>query len=213
MIRLTHEQNTHGQAESLSRKYELKVPVDVIESIYTSKPKVPVLLSRAAFRADAVRTAPEVRLQRERRNFLRNMLGVAAVTLPFLLWVKVAFFSPQAQAPTYVSNPGPQTGERLLANSSNIALGQSLALSDPTYGPILLIHLMNGQIVAYSAICTHAGCQVQFDPSAQDIACPCHGAVFDPSNNAQVIAGPAPYPLQKIPTRYDQASGNIFLQG
>ena len=217
-MRLTDEQNTHGLAESLARKYELKVPSDVIESIYTSKPKVPVLLSRAAFRADAVRTAPEVRVQRERRNFLRNMLGVAAVTLPFLLWVKVAFFSPQAQVPTYVSNPGPQAtgpqaGERLLANSSNIASGQSLALSDPTYGPMLLIHLVNGQFVAYSAICTHAGCQVQFNPSAQEIACPCHGAVFDPNNNAQVIAGPAPYPLQKIPTRYDQASGNIFLQG
>lgn len=210
---MPNEQNTHDLSESLAQKYQLKVPSDVIESIYTSKPKVPVLLSRAAFRADAVRTAPEIRVRRERRNFLRNMLGVAAVTLPFLLWVKVAFFSPQAQAPSYVSNPGPQAGERLLANASSIALGQSLAFSDPTYGPILLIHLMSGQFVAYSAICTHAGCQVQFDPNAQDIACPCHGAVFDPSNNAQVIAGPAPYPLQKIPTHYDQASGNIFLQG
>jgi thiosulfate dehydrogenase [quinone] large subunit len=191
----------------------MKVPSDVVASIYDSHPKVPVLMSRAAFRADAVRTAPEVRVQRERRNFLRNVLGLAAVSVPFLLWVKVAFFSPQAQAPSYVSNPVPQTGERVLANASNIAAGQSLALSDPTYGPMLLIHLMNGQFVAYSAICTHAGCQVQFDPSAQDIACPCHGAVFDPSNNARVLAGPAPYPLQKILTRYDQASGNIYLQG
>lgn len=213
MMRLADEGNTQRLAETLARKYELKVPSDVLASIYDSHPKVPVLMSRAAFRADAVRTAPEVRVQRERRNFLRNVLALAAVSLPFLLWIKVAFFSPQAQAPSYVSNPVPQTGERLLANASNIAAGQSLALSDPTYGPILLIHLMNGKIVAYSAICTHAGCQVQFDPSAQDIACPCHGAVYDPSNNAQVIAGPAPYPLQKISIRYDQASGNIYLQG
>lgn len=212
-MRLADEGNTQRLAETLARKYELKVPSDVLASIYDSHPKVPVLMSRAAFRADAVRTAPEVRVQRERRNFLRNVLALAAVSVPFLLWIKVAFFSPQAQAPSYVSNPVPQTGERLLANASNIAAGQSLALSDPTYGPILLIHLMNGKIVAYSAICTHAGCQVQFDPSAQDIACPCHGAVYDPSNNAQVIAGPAPYPLQKISIRYDQASGNIYLQG
>jgi Rieske Fe-S protein len=213
MIKLTEPQNTQDQAESLARKYELKVPTDIIESTFTSKPKLPVLLSRAAFRADAVVTAPEVRRQRQRRNFLRNIFGIAAATLPFLLLVKVAFFSPQAQAPSYVSNPSPQTGERLLANSSNILLGQSIALSDPTYGPILLIHLTNNQIVAYSAICTHAGCIVQFNPSAQEIACPCHGAVYDPSNNARVIAGPAPYPLQRIPIRYDQASGNIFLQG
>lgn len=212
-MRLADEGNTQRLAETLARKYELKVPSDVLASIYDSHPKVPVLMSRAAFRADAVRTAPEVRVQRERRNFLRNVLALAAVSVPFLLWIKVAFFSPQAQAPSYVSNPVPQTGERLLANASNIAAGQSLALSDPTYGPMLLIHLISGKIVAYSAICTHAGCQVQFDPSAQDIACPCHGAVYDPSNNAQVIAGPAPYPLQKISIRYDQASGNIYLQG
>lgn len=212
-MRLADEENTQRLAETLARKYEMKVPNDVVASIYDSHPKVPVLMSRAAFRADAVRTAPEVRVQRQRRNFLRNVLGLAAVSLPFLLGIKVGFFSPQAQAPSYVSNPGPQSGPRLLANASNIAAGQSLALSDPTYGPMLLIHLMNGQFVAYSAICTHAGCQVQFDPSAQDIACPCHGAVFDPSNNARVLAGPAPYPLQKILTRYDQASGNIYLQG
>jgi thiosulfate dehydrogenase (quinone) large subunit len=213
LIGLADEENTEQLAETLARKYELKIPDDVVASILASKPRLPVLLSRAAFRADAVRTSPEVRVQRERRTFLRNVLGLAAVSLPILLWIKVAFFSPQAQTPSYVSNPGPQAGERLLANASTIAMGQSVALSDPTYGPMLLIHLMNGQFVAYSAICTHAGCQVQFNPSAQDIACPCHGAVYDPSNNAQVIAGPAPYPLQKISIRYDQSSGDIFLQG
>ncbi len=168
-------------------------------------------MSRAAFRSDAVRTAPEVRRQRERRNFLRNMLGLVAVSVPFLLWLKVAL-TPPAQVPVYVSNPSSQAGERLLANASNIPVGQSLALNDPNFGPMLLIHLENGQFVAYSAICTHAGCTVQFNPNAQEIACPCHGAVFDPNNNAQVLAGPAPYPLQKIATRYDQASGNVYLQ-
>lgn len=198
-------------AKTFAQKYTLRVPDDVVASIYTPNPKVPVLMSRAAFRADAVRTAPEVRIQRERRNFLRNMLGLVAVSLPVLIWMKAAFFSPQAQEPVYISNPSPQAGERILANASNIAPGQSLALSDPNFGPMLLIHLESGQFVAYSAICTHAGCTVQFNPSAQEIACPCHGAVFDPNNNAQVLAGPAPYPLQKIPTRYDQASGNIYL--
>lgn len=211
MIALANEEQTQRLAETLVRKYEMKIPGEALASIYASKPKIPALLSRAAFRADAVRTAPEVRIQRERRNFLRNLLSVAAVTLPVLLWVKVAFFSPQAQTPAYVSNPSPQGGERLLANAASIGSGQSLTLNDPIYGPMLLIHLMNGQFVAYSAICTHAGCQVQFDPSAQDIACPCHGAIYDPNNNAQVLAGPAPYPLQKINIRYDQSSGNIYL--
>jgi Rieske Fe-S protein len=200
-MELEDQENVQRLADMLAKKYGLKVPGDVVASIHASKPNLPVLMSRAAFRADAIRTAPEMRVQRERRNFLRNMLGLVAVSVPFLLWVKVAFFSPQAQTPSYVSNPGPQTGERLLANSSSIAPGQSLTFSDPNLGPMLLIHLENGQFVAYSAICTHAGCTVQFDPSAQDIACPCHGAVFDPSNNAQVLAPPHCRKFQPATTR------------
>lgn len=213
MIELSGSEDNEQTAKVLTEKYRLKVPSDIVASVYSEKPKVPVLMSRAAFRADAIRTAPEVRVQRQRRNLLRNMLGVVAISLPFLLWVKVAFFTPPSETPSYVLNPSSQPGERLLANAASIPAGQSLALSDPNYGPMLLIHLENGQFVTYSAICTHAGCTVQFNPHAQEIACPCHGAVFDPNNNAQVLAGPAPYPLQKITTRYDQASGNVYLVG
>ena len=197
-------------AKRLSEKYGMKVPQDVVASIFTSKPKLRVLLSRASFRADAVRSDERIRVQRERRDFLRNMLGLVAASVPFLLWLKVAYFAPQAQAPSYITSPNAQTGGQVLANASSIPVGESMALNDPSRGPILLIHLENGQFVAYSAICTHAGCTVQFNPHAQDIAWPCHGAVFDPYNNAQVIAGPAPFPLRKIPIRYDQASGNIY---
>ena len=85
--------------------------------------------------------------------------------------------------------------------------------NDPALGPIIVIHLDNGQFVAYSSICTHGGCQVQFDPSGKDIVCPCHGAVYDPYHNAQVIGGPAPYPLPNVPIKYDTATGNIYLNG
>ena len=99
-----------------------------------------------------------------------------------------------------------------MASASSIPVGQALTLNDPSFGPMLLIHLTNGQFVAYSAICTHAGCTVQFNVHAQEIACPCHGAVFDPNNQAQVLAGPAPYPLREIGIRYDETSGHIYLQ-
>jgi nitrite reductase/ring-hydroxylating ferredoxin subunit len=198
-------------AKKLSQDYGMKMPQDVIASVYSQRPKLRVLLSRSSFRADAVRTDRNVSIQRQRRSFLRNLLSLAAVSVPILLWLKVAFFTPQAQLPSYVLNPGSQTGGSLLANASSIPSDQSIAINDPTLGPILLIHLDNGQFVAYSSICTHAGCQVQFDPSAKEITCPCHGAVYNPYNNAQVIAGPAPSPLQRIQLRYDQSTGNIYL--
>jgi Rieske Fe-S protein len=183
----------------------------VVRSVYTSKPRLPILLSRASFRPDTIRSVPEIKRQKDRRNFLRNVLGVIAFSVPVVLWFKVAFFSPQAQVPIYVASG--QTGGRLLSNAASIPIGQSLTLNDPTYGPFIVIHLDTGGFVAYSAICTHAGCQVQFNPDARDIACPCHGAVYDPYNNAQVMAGPAPSPLQKIPIQYDSSTGNIYLVG
>lgn len=201
-------------AEALIEKYGLKIPKEIVTSVFLGQPKLPVLLSRASFRPDAdVRTEQRTRFQRERRNFLHSMLGFAAVSVSALVLLKIATLpSSQGQTPTYVSQPGTQNG-RLLANAANIPVNQSLALNDPTFGPIILIHLDNGQVVAYSSICTHAGCQVQFDPAGRDIACPCHGAIYDPYNNAQVVAGPAPYPLQKIPIQYDASTGNIYLSG
>lgn len=198
-------------ARKLTRECGVNMPEEIVASVYSEKPKLRILLSRSSFRADAVRTDRRVSVERGRRNFLRNMLGLVAASVPFLVWLKVAFFSPQTQAPSYVSNPSSQTGERLLAKASSIPINQSISFNDPNLGPFLLIHLDNGQFVAYSSICTHAGCQVQFNPYAKDIACPCHGAVYNPYNNAQVIAGPAPSPLTRIPIRYDQTTGNIYL--
>lgn len=211
MRNMSAQDSSDAFAKTLTEKYGMKIPQEVIASIYTSNPKLRTLLSRASFRADAVRSDERIRVQRERRDFLRNLLGIAVISVPVLLWLKVALFTPQAQVPTYVSNP--QTGGRVLARASSIPVGESTTLNDPSLGPIILIHLQTGRFVAYSAICTHAGCTVQFDPSAQDIACPCHGAVFDPSNNAQVLVGPAPVPLPTIPIQNDQASGNIYLLG
>lgn len=200
--------------EALIEKYNLKIPKEIVTSVFMGQPKLPVLLSRASFRPDAdVRTEQRTRLQRDRRNLLHSMLGFAGVCLSALVLVKIASLpNSQAQTPTYVSHPSAQNG-KLLANATNIPLNQSLALNDPTFGPIILIHLDNAQFVAYSSVCTHAGCQVQFDPAGRDLACPCHGAVFDPYNSAQVVAGPAPYPLQKIPIQYDASTGNIYLSG
>jgi len=112
-----------------------------------------------------------------------------------------------------VQNTQPAADSQPIANAANLPPNQSLIYNDPSLGPIILVHLDSGEFVAYSAICTHAGCQVQFDPSLRDIVCPCHGAVYDPYNNAHVIGGPAPFPLQKVSIQYNSSTGNIYLTG
>ncbi len=55
-------------------------------------------------------------------------------------------------------------------------------------------------IVAYSAICTHTGCEVSdWEENTRRLRCPCHESEFDPSNNGRVMEGPAPRRLASLP--------------
>ena len=57
-------------------------------------------------------------------------------------------------------------------------------------------------VVAYSAICTHAGCDViDWHPESQRLECPCHNSQFDPAAAAKVVGGPAPRSLPALPLR------------
>jgi rieske iron-sulfur protein len=55
-------------------------------------------------------------------------------------------------------------------------------------------------VVAYTAICTHTGCDV-IDWLADErlLYCPCHFSKFDPRDGARVVDGPAPRPLPALP--------------
>ncbi|GAC1565907.1 MAG: Rieske (2Fe-2S) protein [Vulcanimicrobiaceae bacterium] len=59
-----------------------------------------------------------------------------------------------------------------------------------------------GNVVAYSAICTHQGCLVEgYEKSSQRLLCPCHQSQFDPSDGAKVTGGPAPSRLAVLPLK------------
>ena len=68
-------------------------------------------------------------------------------------------------------------------------------------------------IVAYSKICTHAGCAIALyrkptfptlEPHAA-LVCPCHYSTFDPARAGAVIYGPAGRPLPQLPLLIDDA--------
>ena len=55
-------------------------------------------------------------------------------------------------------------------------------------------------VVAYTAICTHNGCELtDWLGDEQTLSCPCHATKFDPKNGARVLDGPAPRPLPALP--------------
>ena len=61
--------------------------------------------------------------------------------------------------------------------------------------PAMLIHHQDGRWVAMTAVCTHLGCTVQYEPQADRIHCACHGGVYNPYTGANV-SGPPPKPLK-----------------
>jgi ubiquinol-cytochrome c reductase iron-sulfur subunit len=77
-------------------------------------------------------------------------------------------------------------------------------------------------ILAYSKICTHAGCAVALyrkptftvlEPN-DALVCPCHYSTFDPFTGGTVIYGPAGRPLPQLPLMIDlsgylRAAGNF----
>jgi Rieske Fe-S protein len=57
-------------------------------------------------------------------------------------------------------------------------------------------------ICAYSAICTHQGCEVaNFDVETKTLWCPCHDSKYDPREGARVVNGPAPKRLAALPLK------------
>jgi ubiquinol-cytochrome c reductase iron-sulfur subunit len=58
--------------------------------------------------------------------------------------------------------------------------------------------------VAYSKICTHAGCPVSlYEQQTHHLLCPCHQSVFDIADGARPIFGPAARPLPQLPLAVD----------
>jgi cytochrome b6-f complex iron-sulfur subunit len=96
------------------------------------------------------------------------------------------------------SKAASSSDEAAIAAESDVAPGSAVTFKNAG-SPAVLVHLDNGDFVAYSAICTHQGCTVAYKNG--QLACPCHGSVFDPADGAAVIAGPAPKPLAEIPVK------------
>lgn len=58
--------------------------------------------------------------------------------------------------------------------------------------------------VAYSKVCTHAGCAVAlYRAKAKQLMCPCHQSVFDVLDEGAVVSGPADRALPRLPIAFD----------
>lgn len=66
----------------------------------------------------------------------------------------------------------------------------------------------DGEVTVFSPICPHLGCGYRWDQQDRLFKCPCHGSVYD--INGTVKAGPAPRPLDTLPSRIE--NGDLLVQ-
>jgi ubiquinol-cytochrome c reductase iron-sulfur subunit len=79
-----------------------------------------------------------------------------------------------------------------------------IRLREPPERPTRLDEVVDATLVAYSRLCTHAGCAVAlYRDRDQALFCPCHQATFDARRGATPVHGPASHPLPQLPLALD----------
>jgi len=59
--------------------------------------------------------------------------------------------------------------------------------------PAIIVRTAGGELRAFTAVCTHLNCTVQYRPDLGQIWCACHNGHFD--LNGHNVSGPPPRPL------------------
>ena len=88
-------------------------------------------------------------------------------------------------------------GPAKIIEDSALAVGKIHNFTSKSGSPAVLFKSKTG-VYAYSAVCTHEGCTVQYNSASKNLQCGCHGAVFNPGKDGTVVTGPTNKPLPKI---------------
>jgi len=105
---------------------------------------------------------------------------------------------PTAVTSAPATSPTQTGGARALAKVSDVPVGGGVVLADQK---VVLTQPTEGDIKAFSAVCTHRGCTLA-DVADGTINCGCHGSKFSPQDGA-VRNGPATKPLPSVAVKVE----------
>lgn len=135
-----------------------------------------------------------------RRSFIDWIIrGGLAATLAGMLFPALEYLWP-------VIGRGPATGLEEVGRLDDIPVWGSKKVI--VAGSAMLLIRTPKDVKAYSAICTHLGCIVDWDGAKHEMVCPCHAGVFDVEG--RVVSGPPPRALPFY--QANVVDGKIFVK-
>lgn len=101
--------------------------------------------------------------------------------------------------------------EKLIGSASELESQRSILFRYPTdKDPCIAVRTPEGNLVAYSQVCTHLSCAVVYSRSDNKLLCPCHNGSFNVIEGTP-IGGP---PTRRLPRILIQQRGDqIFATG
>ncbi len=122
------------------------------------------------------------------RRWINIVLGTGvAASIATFLYPAIRYI-----IPTQISESTSRSVVASSVNALNVNSGKVFRFGSK---PALLVHTSGGGWKAFSAVCTHLGCTVQYRPDRHDIWCACHNGVYDLSGRN--VSGPPPRPLEE----------------
>lgn len=127
-----------------------------------------------------------------RRGFLKatGIIAGTAVIAPSMMASNMSKNSNQSVFSEYESNK--------IGTLSQLKKDGEIDFSYPDASSVCKAVYVNGEVKAYSTICTHKGCPTVYNKELQQFECPCHFTKYDVAKDGQMVIGHATGGLPKV---------------
>lgn len=124
-----------------------------------------------------------------RRSFLDYLFGTGLAALAGAMLYPILHYlvPPKVKEVTASSVVAAKAGDLAPNAGKIVAFGGK---------PAIVLRTSEGEVRAFTAVCTHLACTVQYRADFKHIWCACHDGHYD--LHGQVLAGPPPRPLEEF---------------
>ncbi len=137
---------------------------------------------------------------RTRRNFLKIIFGSSVFAFIASIFYPIGRYL----IPPKIAEPVPTNVIASKINELPVNSGKIFRFGRK---PAILINTPQGKIRAFTAVCTHLDCTVQYREDISHVWCACHNGHYD--LNGRNIKGPPPRPLEEYSVRI--VDDNIYV--